>query len=114
MLSNKLSKGSKPWEKIGILKTMSAGRPINCEPNEWVTVGKEGQGSERMTFFSAKGKKDVVAKRTLRPRGGGEEIRTLAPAKPTYRISNPDPSTTWVHLQMLEVSSSILQTAIYP
>ncbi len=37
--------------------------------------------------------------RLLRP-GGGEEIRTLAPAKPTYRISNPDPSTTWVHLQV--------------
>ena len=36
--------------------------------------------------------------------GGGEEIRTLAPAKPTYRISNPDPSTTWVHLQNRHVS----------
>lgn len=40
-------------------------------------------------------------------RGGGEEIRTLAPAKPTYRISNPDPSTTWVHLHILKIGCPI-------
>ena len=39
--------------------------------------------------------------------GGGEEIRTLAPAKPTYRISNPDPSTTWVHLHVLKIGLPI-------
>ena len=39
--------------------------------------------------------------------GGGEEIRTLAPAKPTYRISNPDPSTTWVHLHVLKIGRPI-------
>ena len=39
--------------------------------------------------------------------GGGEEIRTLAPAKPTYRISNPDPSTTWVHLHLLKIGRPI-------
>ena len=32
--------------------------------------------------------------------GGDVGIRTPAPAEPTYRISNPDPSTTWVHLHL--------------
>ena len=39
--------------------------------------------------------------------GGGEEIRTLAPAKPTYRISNPDPSTTWVHLHRTQTGPGL-------
>lgn len=43
---------------------------------------------------------------------GGEEIRTLAPAKPTYRISNPDPSTTWVHLHLLKIDHSIYNLLI--
>lgn len=38
---------------------------------------------------------------------GGEEIRTLAPAKPTYRISNPDPSTTWVHLHRTQTGPGL-------
>ena len=32
--------------------------------------------------------------------GGDVGIWTPAPAEPTYRISNPDPSTTWVHLRI--------------
>ena len=36
--------------------------------------------------------------------GGDVGIWTLAPAKPTYRISNPDPSTTWVHLRIFQDS----------
>ena len=31
--------------------------------------------------------------------GGDAGIWTLAPAEPTYRISNPDPSAAWVHLR---------------
>ena len=45
--------------------------------------------------------------------GGGEEIRTLAPAKPTYRISNPDPSTTWVHLHVLKIGRPIYNLLIH-
>ena len=30
--------------------------------------------------------------------GGDVGIRTPARAEPAYRISNPDPSTAWVHL----------------
>lgn len=45
--------------------------------------------------------------------GGGEEIRTLAPAKPTYRISNPDPSTTWVHLHLLKIGRPIYNLFIH-
>ena len=33
---------------------------------------------------------------------GVEGIWTPAPDEPTYRISNPDPSTTWVQLLVLE------------
>ena len=32
--------------------------------------------------------------------GGDVGIRTPARAEPAYRISNPDPSTAWVHLHM--------------
>ncbi len=35
------------------------------------------------------------------------KIRTLAPANRTYRISNPDPSTTWVHLHILKIGLPI-------
>lgn len=48
--------------------------------------------------------KKALKTHVFRAFGGGEEIRTLAPAKPTYRISNPDPSTAWVHLHAVQQS----------
>ena len=39
--------------------------------------------------------------------GGDVGIWTLAPAEPTYRISNPDPSTTWVHLRIFALPESL-------
>ena len=39
--------------------------------------------------------------------GGDVGIRTPARPKDAYRISNPDPSTAWVHLQIF--SSDVLQ-----
>ena len=45
--------------------------------------------------------------------GEGEEIRTLAPEKPTYWISNPPPLTTWVCLHILKINCPINKRHIH-
>ena len=72
MVSNRAGNGQRATEG----KCRPEGGPPTASPAERVAVGKEEQGSGRMTSFLPQAQKDVGAKRTLLRRGTPGATRT--------------------------------------